>query len=282
MLAADSVRDKETESVNGVNDPTSTAAVIVTPEKFRIISHTKEECVLQVSNVSFENILFRLLTTCPERYLVKPTKGVIKPNASITATIVLNPTALANETDLDVKHDDFRLEYCVMRPNDVIGPRCVNVPNIIKARKQEDRRLVYKKLLRCTLELTSGAAGKKGSVDRAGSHPSNTSTTNTTGGIAADKSMGAAEYRDSRGSRDGSLAATHTTTDTGYMTALSSSAGGLSTKTDLRELEQNTLAAKNRRQMAQQQHQKTKMKAVVYAVSALVALIAAWLMYGWM
>ncbi|ORC84297.1 uncharacterized protein TM35_000461160 [Trypanosoma theileri] len=275
MLAADSSRDKETESVNGVSDPTSTAAVIVTPEKFRIVSHTKEECVLQVSNVSFETVLFRLLTTCPERYLVKPTKGVIKPNASITATIVLNPAAV-NEGDADVKHDDFRLEYCVMRPNDVIGPRCTNVPTIIKSRKEEDRRLVHKKLLRCILQLSPDAAEKRGGTTRS-----------TTG----ERRREAEEYRDSRGSAGGSLSPANTMPDSTYLTGGSSpspsaaAAGAAvsgSTKTDLRELEQNTLAAKNKRQMAQQQHQKMKMKTGVFVVSALVALFAVYIMYGLM
>nr|CCC95853.1 unnamed protein product [Trypanosoma congolense IL3000] len=131
-------------------------AVIVTPDRLQMTVRKKEECLVQITNISFEKVLFRMLTTTPERYLVKPTKGVIDPSASASILITLSPnTARGNETSDLTTSDDFRLEYCFAGPDDFIEPRCANVPALIKGKKQQDRHTVHSKTVRCTVDLTA-------------------------------------------------------------------------------------------------------------------------------
>ncbi|RHW67652.1 MSP (Major sperm protein) domain containing protein [Trypanosoma brucei equiperdum] len=143
---------------------TAAPSVIVTPDRLHMTAKRKEECLVQITNISFEKVLFRMLTTTPERYLVKPTKGVIEPSASASVLITLSPTTARGEDVSDVNAtDDFRLEYCLQEPEDCIEPRCTNVPALIKEKKQQDRRLVHSKTVRCTVDLTA-VNGKWGEV----------------------------------------------------------------------------------------------------------------------
>ncbi|KEG09487.1 hypothetical protein DQ04_05131020 [Trypanosoma grayi] len=230
------------------------AAVIVSPERFQFTPRVKEECVVQVTNVSFETVLFRMLTTSPQRYLVKPTKGVIKPNASVNIVIVFNVSVAKKEGNPFLKSDDFRLEYSIMRPTDVIGPHCSNVVAIVKERKAANRRLVHVKTLRCTLNLpeedealaadanADAAAAARGTSERQQS-PEGAETE------AAVASLGSPERRD---------------------TSANGSASAGVAKMDPRELEQNTLAAKNRRQLAQQQKKNNKLLLIVFGALAVL------------
>ncbi|ESL10219.1 hypothetical protein TRSC58_02051 [Trypanosoma rangeli SC58] len=229
---------------NGSNVPaTTTAALILSPDKFNILPYVKEEFVVQITNVSFETVLFRMLTTSPLRYSVTPTKGVIKPNASIRVTVMLNRSRLEEE-EVQGGFDDFRVQYCVIGPNDVIDASCANVPGIIKARKAADRSQVHTKKFRCILEECPKAPSKpvRAEHTRASTLPS----------VPAEG------------------------TPVPQKRADSSSPHAAASKMHLRELEANTLAEKNRREQAQKQESlKNKiMVALLVAVSA--AILGFW------
>ncbi|EAN99904.1 hypothetical protein C3747_3g105 [Trypanosoma cruzi] len=229
--------------IDGSNVPAPTnAALIVSPEKFNIVPYVKEEFVVQITNVSFDTVLFRMLTTNPLRYLVKPRKGVIKPNASISLTVMLNRSNL-NEEEIHEEYDDFRIEYCVIGPNDVIEPHCANVSDIVKARKVEDKRQVHLKKFRCRLEPSAKAQKRQSGAENAKSSPLPSAATERP-----------ASPRQTESSNPSAVAA----------------------KMDPRELEVSTLAEKNRRAMAQKEKEWKTKTAIVLAV--LFVLLGMWFM----
>lgn len=128
--------------------------VIVTPERFQLAVGVNEDCVIEITNVGFEAILFRLLTTSPNRYIVKHTKGVVQGNSTVKVVVTLNPANIVEETGSKLK-DDFRIEYAVLGKSDVVEPRLTNVAQLINAKKAEDKDAVLKKMLRCHVILES-------------------------------------------------------------------------------------------------------------------------------
>ncbi|RNE97974.1 hypothetical protein TraAM80_09041 [Trypanosoma rangeli] len=233
---------------NGSNVPTTTtAALILSPDKFNIVPYVKEEFVVQITNVSFETVLFRMLTTSPLRYSVTPTKGVIKPNASIRVTVMLNRSRLEEE-EVQGGFDDFRVQYCVIGPNDIIDSNCANVPGIIKARKAADKSQVHTKKFRCLLEEYPKSPSKpvRAEHTRASALPS----VPTEGTPVPQKR------------------------------ADSSSPHTAASKTHLRELEVSTLAEKNRRELAQKQDSLKNKLMVALLVAVAAVIFGVWSMYA--
>ncbi|RNE96197.1 uncharacterized protein Tco025E_09788 [Trypanosoma conorhini] len=232
---------------NGSNAlATTTAALIVSPEKFHIVPYVKEEFVVQLTNVSFETVLFRMLTTNPLRYSVTPTKGVIKPNASIRVTVMLNRSRLEEEEEALGGFDDFRVQYCVIGPNDVIEPSCANVPDIIKARKLVDKNQVHTKKFRCMLDESPKAPNKPSSAERTDTSP-----------LASVPTEGTA------------ISPKPAETLSPLVPAA---------KTHLRELEVSTLAEKNRRELAQKQNSLKKKILLALLVALAAVLLGTWVM----
>lgn len=90
---------------------TSAPNIVVQPEKFMLIVSVNEDCNVQVTNVGFNPVIFRVLTTGQDRYLVRHTKGYIKGNESAQFTISLNRQHLFDNCPPDTKvlKDDFRV-----------------------------------------------------------------------------------------------------------------------------------------------------------------------------
>lgn len=141
----------------------ATPNVIVTPERFQLILGVNEDHTLELNNVGFDSVMFRLLTISPERYIVRHTKGVIKGNSTAKVTIALNRSFFAEaaaQSGADapaVYKDDFRMEYCFVGEKDVIEPRSANVPQLIKAKKADRSATVCKKTFRCHVLMRSDA-----------------------------------------------------------------------------------------------------------------------------
>mmetsp|Transcript_76494 Transcript_76494/g.88935 ORF Transcript_76494/g.88935 Transcript_76494/m.88935 type:complete len:307 (+) Transcript_76494:25-945(+) len=93
------------------------------------------EAFLQLDNVTFKPVLFRIRTTAPKRYVVKPSKGVILPSASQVIQVTLVEKV---ETAAAACKDNFRLEYTVQHETDVI-PSVDAIPDIIASRAKEER-----------------------------------------------------------------------------------------------------------------------------------------------
>lgn len=137
--------------------------ITVTPEKFQLVLGVNNDITISITNVGFEPVLYRLLTTAPERYVVKHTKGIVKGNSATKITISLNPkkvlaAAQQQQQPSPIIKDDFRLEYAVQGADDVIEPRNGNVPQLIKEKKAANPSAVLKKMLRCHVLLDSADA----------------------------------------------------------------------------------------------------------------------------
>lgn len=99
---------------------------------------------LQLSNVSFKAVMYRLKTTAPKRYVVKPSKGVIRSNGTETIQI-----QLCTSLDASVK-DEFRLEYAIVEDGDNVGPKYENVADILAAKGKVAK---FKKDISCAVHV---------------------------------------------------------------------------------------------------------------------------------
>lgn len=232
------------EKASGSGVPNTTnAALIVSPEKCAIMPNVKESFDVRITNVSFETLLFRLLTTNPQRYLVRPRKGVLKPNASVGLTVTLNREEFKRNPSAFGTQDDFRVDYCVMHPGDVIEPRDSNVPQIIKTRKREAAGQVHHKRFCCRVDAPPAASQNAAKND-------------------ARNSPAALAVNRQRLATPESPANTRTSSGGSRMTS--------------RQLEASTLAEKNKRQVVEQQKAMRKKAMVVMAVALIVLLIGLW------
>lgn len=66
----------------------------ITPEKtieFHVLLSTTSTCRLQLENTSDEFVAFKIKTTAPKNYLVRPSNGTIPRGGSIDVQIILQP-----------------------------------------------------------------------------------------------------------------------------------------------------------------------------------------------
>lgn len=100
---------------------------------------------LQLSNVSYKSVMYRLKTTAPKRYMVKPSKGVIRSNGTETIHITVN-----GAPDSSVK-DEFRLEYAAVEDEDNVGSKYENVADILASKSSKSGK--YKKDISCVVHV---------------------------------------------------------------------------------------------------------------------------------
>ena len=158
----------------------------VVPDAFQLIPSVSEDCTIQITNISFVPVMFRLLTTTPSRYLVKSSRGVIQPCSSETVNISLHQHVEEKCSD------DFKLEYCALSSTDVLDAKMNNVADLIKATPKEQ---VHKKLIKCKVVIPAGTATAPAAAAplRTSSGSSSTSLQQSSGsgaGAATTLSMG--------------------------------------------------------------------------------------------
>jgi hypothetical protein len=122
----------------------------VVPEELSITTAAGVEPIenvkttLQLSNVSFKAVMYRLKTTAPKRYVVKPSKGVIRSNGTETIQI-----QLCAALDASVK-DEFRLEYAAVEDGDNVGSKYENVADVLAAKGKAAK---FKKDISCVVHV---------------------------------------------------------------------------------------------------------------------------------
>lgn len=219
----------------------STPSVIISPERFQLVPNVSEDCTLEVTNVGFEPVMYRFLTTNPNRYVVKHSKGVIRGNSSSKVVVVLNKRHLMTDVPpgTTVLKDDFRMDCAVVSPKDVIEPRGANVLQLLKERKETDKAAVLKKMVRVHVVLNAHTA-------------------------AVGNKLGDGVSRD----------ATAATGSINEPNSFSGSAGS-GQRMSVRDLEKNTLDERNRRrECGQESLSKGKVAGLVAAV--VFAALAMW------
>lgn len=58
---------------------------------FSVKDTTSAKCTLEITSKSSENVAFKIKTTAPKNYVVKPNTGVIQPSKAVTIHITLTP-----------------------------------------------------------------------------------------------------------------------------------------------------------------------------------------------
>ena len=122
----------------------SAISLTVTPESFQLVPRLSEDCTIQLSNISFAPVMFQMRTTAPDRYLVKPSKGIISPNMTECICVSLRSAVEESSTD------DFRIDYCALPADAVVSSRCANVPDLIRSVPKSER---LHKIVKCTVQL---------------------------------------------------------------------------------------------------------------------------------
>ncbi|EPY27019.1 hypothetical protein STCU_05962 [Strigomonas culicis] len=147
----------------------STPNLIVNPEKFELVAGVSEDYTIELTNVGYDAIIFRLLTTSPDRYIVRHTKGVIRGNSSMKVMVSINKQYVQDHQHDDTKivKDDFRVESALLEESDIVEPRFANVPQLIKEKKNAHPENIVKKMIRCHLRLDAAATGTSPSVGSA-------------------------------------------------------------------------------------------------------------------
>ncbi|CCW64585.1 unnamed protein product [Phytomonas sp. EM1] len=139
-----------------------TPNVIVSPDKFKLVFGVNEDCTLELTNVGYDAIIYRLQTVAPDHYVVKHAKGVVRGNSATKIIITLNQRRIQeydkSMTAAKIFKDDFLLECALLGENDVIEPRYANVSQLIKDKKTENPGSVLRKILRSQIFLDTSAA----------------------------------------------------------------------------------------------------------------------------
>lgn len=114
--------------------------ISVSPEEFTI--ENGSEATLQLTNICFKPLMYRLLSTAPEKFHVANRHGVLLSGSTISVRIGI----VAGGMDEKLK-EEFRLEYCFVRPGDnVEGVK--DISSVVKKVPKEERK---KKLIKCTI-----------------------------------------------------------------------------------------------------------------------------------
>eukprot|EP00919_Chromeraceae_sp_WS-2016_P066092 GHVR01156352.1.p1 GENE.GHVR01156352.1~~GHVR01156352.1.p1 ORF type:complete len:224 (+),score=58.83 GHVR01156352.1:22-672(+) len=131
-------------------------SIIFQYELFRSSTST-----LKLENTSDVNVAFKIKTTAPRNYLVRPSNGVIRPGEKSDIQIILQPLSVAPESE--TSSDDKFLVQAAQVSDDKPAPKdfWTNVPkNMI-----QDQRLQVQ-LRRAGAEGAEGAEG--GGANRGG------------------------------------------------------------------------------------------------------------------
>jgi len=121
--------------------------ISVSPEEFTI--ENGSETTLQLTNICFKPLMYRLLSTAPEKFHVANRHGVLLSGSTITVRIGI----VAGGMDEKLK-EEFRLEYCFVRPGDnVEGVK--DISSVVKKVPKEERK---KKLIKCTIRAAEPSA----------------------------------------------------------------------------------------------------------------------------
>ena len=89
----------------------------IVPSALSLICGVSEDTELQFSNPHDGQIIYKVRSTTPARYLVRPREGIIAPRATETISIQLHRPETLSAVD------QFQIEYRVLSPNESIPKR---------------------------------------------------------------------------------------------------------------------------------------------------------------
>lgn len=111
--------------------------------------------ILKLQNPSDKKVCFKVKTTAPKRYCVRPNCGIIDPNDSVNVAVMLQPFDYEDSTEN--KRHRFLVQSVVLTGDDDISPG--NIENLWK--NLIDRYPTMDSKLKCVFEMPSNEAVTK-------------------------------------------------------------------------------------------------------------------------
>eukprot|EP01054_Gregarina_sp_Poly1_P004097 Gregarina_sp_Poly_1__4096@NODE_2247_length_2415_cov_282_563458_g1443_i0_p2_GENE_NODE_2247_length_2415_cov_282_563458_g1443_i0NODE_2247_length_2415_cov_282_563458_g1443_i0_p2_ORF_typecomplete_len236_score37_31Motile_Sperm/PF00635_26/1_2e27PapDlike/PF14874_6/0_00045Myosin_tail_1/PF01576_19/0_0061HALZ/PF02183_18/0_026DUF5001/PF16392_5/0_22CAMSAP_CC1/PF17095_5/2CAMSAP_CC1/PF17095_5/88_NODE_2247_length_2415_cov_282_563458_g1443_i088795 len=145
----------ETDKLPTGNNP---SILKFTPERvleFNVTGGSQSHVVLQLENPSDSNVAFKIKTTAPKSYLVKPSSGVVLPHSKQDVNILLIPMY---EPPRDSSPDRFLVQSTVIPTSEPLTKEEWSELSHIKERLEERR-------LSVNLNWLGFAAGLTGKAD---------------------------------------------------------------------------------------------------------------------
>ncbi|KAI9195202.1 hypothetical protein LWI28_012654 [Acer negundo] len=105
----------------------------------------QSECMIQLGNKSDEYVAFKVKTTSPKKYCVRPNIGIIKPKATYDFTVIMQAQ---KEAPLDLLCKDKFLIQCTVVP---FGTTDKDISSEMFAKDKETGKYVEEKKLRVVL-----------------------------------------------------------------------------------------------------------------------------------
>ncbi|KAK1592766.1 hypothetical protein Q3G72_029966 [Acer saccharum] len=105
----------------------------------------QSECMIQLGNKSDEYVAFKVKTTSPKKYCVRPNIGIIKPKATYDFTVIMQAQ---KEAPLDLLCKDKFLIQCTVVP---FGTTDKDITSEMFAKDKETGKYVEEKKLRVVL-----------------------------------------------------------------------------------------------------------------------------------
>lgn len=137
------------------------ANIFISTQHIQLFLGARESGSIEVTNVSPASVVYKLLTTSPERYAVKQKKGIILPNSSKHVTIALKESLLPpgnSGREEEVIKDTFLLEYALVEKGDNTDPN--HLSELLKEKKRQS--LSSKKMISCRVFLGNNRKDNEG------------------------------------------------------------------------------------------------------------------------
>ena len=112
-----------------------TPTLTVSPQAITFVPRVCEDVTITCANPSDSHILFKVKTTAPQRYIVKPRQGVIPPTTTETIVISLQKNVTACTTD------QFQMEYRVATSKEQSAQE-KDVSDILKSGGPTQKRVI--------------------------------------------------------------------------------------------------------------------------------------------
>jgi hypothetical protein len=100
---------------------------------------------LRIRNTAAKRVAFKVKTTAPKRYCVKPNSGILDPEQSMSVSVILQPF---NCDPIEMINHKFMLQYVYLNENEV--QLCIN--DILNKWKDMQASRFHEIILKCVFE----------------------------------------------------------------------------------------------------------------------------------
>jgi len=121
------------------------------PEEFVFVRPSKLKIVLKLTNKSKGKITFKVKTTAPKQYSVRPNPGIIAAGGTFDVSVDM---VKANEVDIEKYQDGFLVQWMAVPEKFVESAEAI--AKLWQQQKDENKKVPYTKI-KCKLEEEKAA-----------------------------------------------------------------------------------------------------------------------------